>query len=68
MLAGIDVHSAGDVRHLGIPLIMRILGQRGLSVSMNLAYALAAGLDDRHWLELDPETKQELRDACQDEG
>jgi hypothetical protein len=47
---------------------MRILKQQGLTVSMNLAYALEAGLNDHHWLELDPDTKQELREACQDAG
>lgn len=68
MLAGIDVHTAGDVRHLGIPLIMHILRQRGTPASMNLAYALHAGLLGIHWLELDAETKETLRDACQDDA
>ena len=66
LLAGIDVHTAGDIRHLGIPLIMHILKQRGTPASMNLAYALHAGLEDTHWLDLDPETKAELRAACLD--
>lgn len=64
MLADIDVHSAGDVRHLGIPLVLRILRSKGIMVSINLAYALHAGLHDIHWLELDQATKESLREAC----
>lgn len=68
MLASMDVHTAGNVRHLGIPLIMKILKDRGLHPSMNLAYALYAGLNDQHWLDLDPETKRNLKETCQDDS
>ena len=66
MLADIDVHTAGDVRLLGIPLVLHILRSRGIMASMNLAYALHAGLLGIHWLELDQDTKNSLRDACSD--
>ena len=66
MLADIDVHTAGDVRVLGIPLVLHILRSKGIMVSMNLAYALHAGLLGIHWLELDQDTKKSLRDACSD--
>jgi len=67
MLADIDVHTAGDVRTLGIPLVMHILRQRGIMVSMNLAYALHAGLEDFHWLELDTAQKESIRESCSEE-
>ena len=67
MLADIDVHTAGDVRTLGIPLVLHILRSKGIMVSMNLAYALYAGLRDVHWLELDQATKESLREACSDD-
>jgi len=64
MLEQVDVHTAGDVRHLGIPLLMHILKQRGIPANMNLAYALDAGLRDVHWLELSDEDKTRIRTAC----
>ena len=66
-LADIDVHTAGDVRTLGIPLVLHILRSKGIMVSMNLAYALHAGLLGVHWLELDPETKETIRKECTDD-
>ncbi len=66
LLAGIDVYTVGDVRRLGIPMIMHILRQHNLPASMNLAFALEAGLRDEHWLELDKDVKDALRKACSD--
>lgn len=59
-----DIHSAGQLRHLGVPLVMHILRQRGVSASMNLAYALEAGLQGRHWLDLSDDEKDAIRAAC----
>lgn len=59
-----DIHTAGDLRHLGVPLVMHILRQRGLPASMNLAYALEAALQDRHWLDLSQEERAAIRTAC----
>lgn len=59
-----DIHTAGDLRHLGVPLVMHILRQRGLPASMNLAYALEAALKDRHWLDLSQEERAAIRTAC----
>lgn len=67
LLADLDIHTAGDVRHLGIPLVMHLLRQRGTPPSMNLAYALHAGLRGEHWLSLDDDTKHFLREACREE-
>ena len=59
-----DIRTAGQLRHLGVPLVMHILRQRGVSVSMNLAYALDAGLQGRHWLDLTEAEKDAIRGAC----
>lgn len=66
-LEAIDVHTAGDVRHLGVPLVMHILRERGFGANMNLAYALHAGLQGRHWQDLSPDERESLRAACSDE-
>lgn len=59
-----DIFTAGDVRHLGVPLVMHILRQRGLPASMNLAYALEAAMQDRHWQDLSTEERDAIRAAC----
>lgn len=63
-LEAADIFTAGDIRHLGVPLVMHILRQRGLPASMNLAYALEAALKDRHWQDLSPDERDAIRHAC----
>jgi hypothetical protein len=63
-LSDAGIHTVGDLRHLGVPLVMHILRQRGLQASMNLAYALEAALQDRHWLDLSEEERAAIRETC----
>lgn len=67
LLSDLDIHTAGDVRYLGIPLIMHLLRERGTPASINLAYALHAGLRGEHWLDLDENARRSLQDACRQE-
>lgn len=67
MLADVDVSTVGDIRKLGLPLLFRILKGKGTNASMNLIYALEAGLRNIHWLELTTDEKNKLRRECIDD-
>ncbi len=67
MLDSVDVFTAGDVRKLGLPLLLKILKGKGTNASMNLIYGLEAALRGVHWLELTEEERLRLRNECLDD-
>jgi len=60
-LEGIDVRSAGDLRRLGPALAWRIVRERYPEANVLLLWAMAAGLEDRHWQSLGADQKKALR-------
>ena len=66
MLSMIDVSTAGDLRRLGPDLAFRMLRDARIEASVNLLYAMAAGLDGRHWLDLTPTERDVLRRQIED--
>ncbi|QDU99190.1 TfoX/Sxy family protein [Lignipirellula cremea] len=67
-LREVGVGTISDLRRLGPALAYRRVQLRKGPVSLNLLWALAAGLRDRSWLELSPEEKQELETELQQMG
>jgi DNA transformation protein len=51
-----------DVREVGPVLAYHIVSQLHQGVSLNLLWALAAGLQDRDWRDLSESEKQSLQD------
>ena len=66
MLSAIDVSTAGDLRRLGPDLAFRMLRDARIDASVNLLYAMAAGLEGRHWLDLTPAERDALRSQIED--
>ena len=65
MLASIDVISAGDIRRLGADVVFMMLRDGRLEPSLNLLYAMAAGLEGRHWLDLSEDERAALRQSVE---
>lgn len=64
MLAEAGIGTLGELRELGaIKAYLRVKALRPRGASLNLLWALVAGLDDRHWQEITPEEKASLRPA-----
>ena len=62
MLAEAGISSLDELRELGaVKAYIRVKSLRPKSVSLNLLWALAAGLEDRDWRELDVAEKGSLR-------
>lgn len=66
-LREIGVNTGSDLERLGPVLAYRLVKQRQPSVSLNLLWAMAAGLDDRDWRELSDDEKKTLLEAVQAE-
>lgn len=68
LLREIGVHTRADLERLGPVLAYRLVKQRQPPTSLNLLWAMAAGLADRDWRELTDEKKEKLlsqvREAC----
>jgi hypothetical protein len=63
MLAEAGVHTAGELRSLGAArAYLRVKSLRPKSASLNLLWAIAAGLEDRDWRELTKAEKASLLD------
>lgn len=60
-LAAIGIHTADDLRRVGALDAYRLLTLRGYRVSLNLLWAMEAGLRGIHWLELPVEVRDRLR-------
>jgi hypothetical protein len=55
------VHTIADLRHLGAVTVFRSVRRRNPGCSLNLLWALAAGLEGRDWRELPQSEKDHLR-------
>jgi DNA transformation protein len=60
-LREVGVHTAADLEQLGPVVAFRIVKQRQPKASLNLLWALAAGLNGKDWRELSEATKRRLR-------
>jgi len=60
-LADVDIVTVGDLRRLGPALAWRIVRERFPQANILLLWAMAAGLDDRHWQSLRTDEKTALR-------
>ena len=61
MLAEAGIRTRDELEELGaVRAYVRVKALRPKSASLNLLWALAAGLDDRDWRELSPDRKAAL--------
>ncbi len=60
-LESVDIHTIGDLRRLGPALAWRIVRERYPEANVLLLWAMAAGLEDRHWQSLGENEKKALR-------
>ncbi|MGQ0486152.1 MAG: TfoX/Sxy family DNA transformation protein [Hyphomicrobiales bacterium] len=61
MLAEAGIRTAGELRALGaVRAYLRVKSLRPKSASLNLLWAIAAGLEDRDWRELTAAEKDAL--------
>ncbi len=61
------VRSVAELERLGPVLAYRLVKQQQPGASLNLLWAMAAGLSDRDWRELSPEEKERLRKEAEEE-
>ena len=61
MLVHVGISTLGELRELGaVKAYVRVKSLRPKFASLNLLWALAAGLEDRDWRELDAAEKESL--------
>ena len=61
MLVQVGISTLGELRELGaVKAYVRVKSLRPKFASLNLLWALAAGLEDRDWRELDAAEKESL--------
>jgi hypothetical protein len=65
-LREIGITTIGELERLGASTAYRMVKQQQPKASLNLLWALAAGLQDRDWRDLTEEQKEELRRAVED--
>ena len=61
MLAGAGINTIGQLRDLSPVIAYLAVKQAGDRPSINLLWAIVAGLQDRHWTDLTTTEKQHLR-------
>jgi TfoX/Sxy family transcriptional regulator of competence genes len=61
-LRAVGVRTRDDLAACGPVAAYLAVKQAGFAASLNLLWALAAALDDRHWTALAADEKQALRD------
>ncbi len=64
-LAEVGITTSDELRRLGAPLAYHLVKQRQPRTSLNLLWALAAGLENRDWREIDSKEKETLRQAVE---
>ena len=62
MLSSAGIQTAQQLRELGPVIAYLAVKQAGHTPSINLLWAIAAGLKGRHWTDLSDAEKQSLRD------
>ena len=60
-LESVGIRSVEEIRRIGPVTAYQLVRLRYPQASLNLLWALAAGLQDRDWREVTPEEKQSLR-------
>ena len=60
------ITTIGELRRLGPAVAFRLVRSRKASASLNLLWALEAGLKNKDWRELTELTKEKLRREVQD--
>ncbi len=60
-LREIGVVSIADLQQMGPVVAFRLIKRQHPQASLNLLWALAAGLNNQHWCQLSAETKSRLR-------
>jgi len=61
MLAEVGIRSIGELSAIGpVKAYVRVKAVRSRGASINLLWSMAAGLQDKHWHELDAEEKSAL--------
>ncbi len=60
-LRDVGIHTIADLERLGPAVAYRLVKQRQPNATLNLLWALAAGLDDRDWRDLSDSEKDTLR-------
>lgn len=60
-LGEVGITTCTELRRLGAPLAYHLVKQRQPRASLNLLWALAAGLEDRDWRKINAEEKAALR-------
>ena len=66
MLSAAGITTIGQLRDLGPAVAFLAVKQAGLRPSMNLLWAIAAGLQQRHWTDLSAAEKAALRQKLED--
>lgn len=64
-LREVGIRTISDLDRLGPALAYRLVREKQPKASLNLLWALAAGLGDRNWTELSEEEKERLRSAAE---
>lgn len=64
-LRGVGIHTIVDLQRIGPVVAFRIIKQRHPSTSLNLLWAMAAGLEDQDWRDLADAAKIRLRKAAE---
>ena len=66
-LREVGVTTVGELERMGVVVTYRLVKQRQPKVTLNLLWALAAGLADRDWRDLTDQQKERLRRHVEDE-
>lgn len=66
MLANAGITTAQQLRDIGPVVAFLATARSGRRPSLNLLWAIAAGLQNRHWTDLSAQEKQKLRDQVTD--
>lgn len=61
------ITTIADLKHFGPVVAYRLVKQRQPKASLNLLWALAAGLDGKDWRELSEEEKEDLKRRVEEE-
>ena len=62
-LAAVGIHTVSDLRKVGSVDAWWRVSEAGFNPTLNLLYALEGALQQCHWAELSPKTKQRLQRA-----
>ena len=65
MLAAAGIHTRRQLSELGPTIAFLAVRQTGQNPSLNLLWAIAAGLQNRHWTDLSGAEKDSLREELQ---